>query len=136
MKFKSFSMEQIAKNGEIENLLQDVQQGETDNTIDSANEAIMIANLLISRINQIVPMHKARGVYAYETKGDGTKHLFNDKGTRIGIVVANGYYDMTISREQIDELNRVKIGLDQNLKRQIEKEIIADYERQSGVKFK
>ena len=135
MKFKSFSMEQICKNGEIENALQDVQQGETENTINSANEAIMIANMLISRINQIVPMCFARGTYAYTTTGDGTEHKFNDWGTRIGIVVANGYYDLTISREQVDDSPRVKIGLNQNLKRQIEKEIIENYECQSGVEF-
>lgn len=136
MKFKSFSMEQLCKNGEIENLLQDVQQGETENTINSVNEAVMIANLLISRIAQIVPMSKAQGVYAYATKGDGTEHKFNEQGTRIGIVVSD-CYELTISREQIDDSRNgnVKIGLNQNLKRQIEKEIITAYKRQSGVDF-
>lgn len=135
MKFKSFSTEQIASAADIENLLQKVQQGETENTLESAEAVIMIAEMLIGRINQIVPLRLAKGTYAYITKGDGTGH-FNDWGTRIGIVVANGYYDLTISRETIDSSARVKIGLDQNVRRQIEKEIIEAYKRNQGVEFK
>ena len=135
MKFKLFNLEQVARDGEVENLLQDVQQGETDNTIDSANDVIMIANLLISKLNQIVPKRFKRGTYAYFTKGDGPEHKLSDRGTRIGVVVANGYYDLEISREQLDDSPRIKIGLDQNAKRQIEKEIIDIYKNRNDVEF-
>lgn len=134
--FKSLDCsQQLTSVAEIEKLLEEVQQGETENTINSANEAITAANYLISVIVRIVPLRFGKGTYAYETKGDGEKHKFNEKGTRIGIVVADDCYKMTISREQIDDSYRVKIGLDQNAKRQIEKEIINAYKRSNGVEF-
>lgn len=135
MKFKLLDGSQVASKTEIENLLQKVQQGETVNTINDTNEAVYIANILLSNIIKVVPLRLQRGTCAYYTKGDGTKHKFNEQGTRIGIFVANNYYDLTISREQVDDSNRVKIVLDQNVKRQIEKEIINAYKRNNGVEF-
>lgn len=127
--------EQLTSNSEIERLLKEVQQGETVNTI-KGYEAIMEANYLISLIALIVPQRFMQGVYAYRTEGDGKEHNVNEQGTRIGIVVTDDCYKMTISREPVDDSNEVKIGLDQNAKYQIEKEIVASYERQNGVKFK
>lgn len=135
MKFKSFDMDQIASDAEIESLLQKVQQGETANTISSVNETLMKADYLISIISRVVPQRFERGTYAYITKGDGAKHKFGDQGTRIMVVVASDYYDLTISREQTDDSPRVRIGLDQNVKRQIEKEIIDKYKFNNGVEF-
>ena len=135
MKFKLFNMNQVASDTDIENLLHKVQQDETVNTISSADEVIYLANSILSTIFRVVPERFERGAYAYITKGNGTKHKFGDQGTRIGIVVANGYYDLTISREQVDDSNRVKIGLSQSVKRQIEKEIIDKYKFNNGVEF-
>lgn len=126
--------EQLTSDAEIEKILQEVQKGETVNTL-KGYEAIMMANYLISLINQVVPERFEQGTYAYQTKGDGEKHKANEKGTRIGIVSAADCYKMTISRESVDDSNEVKIGLDPNAKRQIEKEIINAYKRNYNVKF-
>lgn len=136
IKFKTLSCsEQLTSDAEIEKMLQEAQQGETDNTI-KGYEAIMEANYLINLIGRVVPERFMQGAYAYRTEGDGKKHNVNEQGTRIGIVVTDDYYKMTISRGPVDDSNDVKIGLDQNAKYQIEKEIVAKYERRNGVKFK
>ena len=127
--------EQLTSDREIERLLKEVEQGETENTINSVNEVTMTAGMLISIINQVVPQRFEKGTYAYVTKGDGKEHKFGEKGTRIGIVSTNDCYKMTISREAIDDSSRVKLGLDQNVKRLIEKKIIDKYKFNRGVEF-
>ena len=135
MKYKTLSMHEIASDAEIESLLEKVQEGETANTIRDADEVEYLADMVLCTIFRVVPDRLERGTYAYITKGDGTKHKFGDQGTRIGIVGASDYYDLTISREQVGDSGRVKLGLDQNVKRQIEKEIIGNYKRNNGVEF-
>ena len=50
MKFKLFNMDQVASDTDIENLLHKVQQGETVNTISSADEVIYLANSILNPI--------------------------------------------------------------------------------------